>query len=86
LIKKIINDFIQISEEVEAKVSVDEKKRFIDCIEEEMGVPNEDEQQKNGDVLNEEDSGSDHIDGDIKEQIVAVQIDCSEEIHSVIHA
>jgi hypothetical protein len=58
------SNFIQIPEKVEAKIS-----------EEEMKISKE-EQQKNDDSLNEEDSGIDYIESDIKGHLVVMQIEC----------
>jgi hypothetical protein len=53
--------------------------------EEEVRVPNIEEQQKNDDALYEEGSVSDYTDDDVKEQCVAAQAACSEEANEFIN-
>jgi hypothetical protein len=83
-----VKDFIDIPEERNNVITSEEKKKFIDFVDEEkeVEVPNDEEQEKNDDALNGEDSGSDYVSEDELEGVVAEQKSSSKEMNELINA
>jgi hypothetical protein len=85
---KPMKDFIDIIEKSNNIITVEEKKLYVDLVdsEQQVEVPNDEEQQNSDDALNEEDSGSDYALDDAKEEVVAEQTGSSEEVKNEINA
>jgi hypothetical protein len=83
-----VKDFIDIPEERNNIITSEEKKKYIDLVDEEkwVEIPNNDEQEKNDDALNEEDSGSDYVSEDELERVVAEQRSSSKKMNELINA
>jgi hypothetical protein len=83
-----VKDFIDIPEEKNNVITSEEKIKFIDLVDEEkeVEVPNEEEQENRDDALNEDDSGSDYLCEDNKEEVAAGQKNSSKEMNDLINA